>query len=239
MGTVGLGERGGCHGTDPHPLPQVGSRWRWRVLPRQRSPARTTRTGPAPCPTCPRPPGTTTSSSASTTSTSRAAPSPPRSPVSGGLRETLDGVPSGLGDFLRGLWEPSCGHQVPCPVLATRTPWCCHGYPVHMAMGTPERWWSWGPLNGCGGSHGDTCMVMTMGTPPGPHHVALGTLCGHGDPTTWRWVHRMATTHPHVSLGTPLTWPWTCGHGTPVLPTLFAPPLTSPPQGTTRCARPS
>lgn len=64
------------------PLPtQVVCPWLWKDPPRLRSPARTTRTAPAWCPTCPRLLETTTSSSGLTTSTFLGVPSLPRSPV--------------------------------------------------------------------------------------------------------------------------------------------------------------
>jgi len=60
---------------------QVACHWQWRVLQKPRSPARTTKTAPALCPTCPQLPETTTSLSNLTTSTFLAAPLLPRSLV--------------------------------------------------------------------------------------------------------------------------------------------------------------
>ena len=56
--------------------------WQWRDPPRRRSSAWTTRTVPAPSPTCPRCLENTSSPSSSLTTTSWALPSPPKSHVS-------------------------------------------------------------------------------------------------------------------------------------------------------------
>uniref|UniRef100_A0A8B9NMS2 Filamin C n=1 Tax=Accipiter nisus TaxID=211598 RepID=A0A8B9NMS2_9AVES len=83
--------------------------------------------------------------------------------------------------------------------------------------------WSWGsnprslrPPDG----HGGICMatgnpshshdVPVHPWPPGPHHMATGTLWGLGDTITWSW--------PAPAMGTLCTWPWgqLHGHGDPM-----------------------
>lgn len=82
--------------------------------------------------------------------------------------------------------------------------------------------WSWGSnprsLRSPDG-HGGTCMatgnpshshdVPVHPWPPGPHHMAVGTLWGLGDTITWSW--------PAPAMGTLCTWPWgqLHGHGDP------------------------